>query len=676
MAIRLNGAAPDVITIATVAAQPILRHVRVSYAITPITLYWSAYSMNGDGRGMSDSNRDPKRITREFMAALSLNRSATGAHRTLADRLIIPVLLGVGVASAAFFALGGFWPQAVFIMLTGALMVATVVSPILQRRLLGQPFNRRHAFHVLLLWTSGALCITLARILFSQPVTGKSSGQFYQTLVAVAGLSIMAAPRMYKLFATGIPVWEQVLLAANEFIAILVNLIVLGTMLSHIVQPDVFTLYHEPVYTATLLAAVLIYWLAMQGMWVQRWNDAISRTPVWLRYARFVTPFLTLLTVLIIARRLAERADLRSATLVTSGATNLAVLAITPVILQLLVITTFLVYTSRKGLRQRFLPDMLLERLPDRISRVIRTISDMDMVLIIGILALAIPAFLLFGGTSLVSSLGAQIVQQGGALIETQEQVLSVLVAFPFYVLMVGLLLIYALVIARSSLSAHDREELMSRLPVGFLIIMIISLYLFAVPFSQALIEGRLPRLPQDTGRILLYSILIPVALLYAHYFLLVRIPYSRGQARWRSTQSSTLSRKLDSIERRINTLNQEIERIDRVWHDSRRETETGISKVDTLYRYVQLNGMRDDLNMQRLQVVQERQQLTELSDAPVSLAVARLPVRVVSLGIPLLIIIQIYQWAVINNELSEIINNPNLTVIQFFREILSQFNF
>ncbi|MBW4436664.1 MAG: hypothetical protein KME04_05990 [Pleurocapsa minor GSE-CHR-MK-17-07R] len=633
---------------------------------------------------MGNSKRDPKRVTREFMAALSLNKNALGGHRSLGDRLTIPLLLGIGIALAGFFALRASWPQAIFVLASAILMLVAAASPAAQARLLGQPLNRRHAFHVLLLWISGALAITLARILLDQPVSGKFSAQFYQTLIGIIGLSIMAArsllvftvPRMYRLFATDIPIWEQVLLAANETIAILVNMIVLGTMVTHVVQPDVFTLAHEPVYTVTLLAAVIIYYAAMQGMWVQRWNDAISKTPVWLRYARFVTPLLTLFTLLIIARRLAERADLRSATLVTSGATNLAVLAITPVILQLLVITTFIVFTSRKGLRQRFLPDMLLERLPERMAKTLRTISDMDLVLIIGILALAIPAFLLFGGTSLVASLGAQILQQGGVLIETQEQVLSLLVAFPFYLLMVGLLLLYAFVIARSSLSARDREELMTRLPVGFLIIMIISLYLFAVPFSQALIEGRLPRLPQDTGRILLYSILIPVALLYGHYFLLVRLPYSRGQGRWRSTQNSTLSRTLESIERRINTLNQEIERIDRVWHDSRRETETGISKVDTLYRYVQLNGMRDDLNMQRLQVVQERQQLTELSDAPISLAVARLPVRVVSIGIPLLIIIQVYQWAVINNELSEIINNPNLTVIQFFREILSQFNF
>jgi hypothetical protein len=85
---------------------------------------------------------------------------------------------------------------------------------------------------------------------------------------------------------------------------------------------------------------------------------------------------------------------------------------------------------------------------------------------------------------------------------------------------------------------------------------------------------------------------------------------------------------------------------------------------------------MRDDLNMQRLQLVAERQQLTEISETPISVTVARLPIRVVSIGIPLLLAIQVYQWAVVNNGLREIVNNPNLDVVDFFREILSQLQF
>ena len=88
------------------------------------------------------------------------------------------------------------------------------------------------------------------------------------------------------------------------------------------------------------------------------------------------------------------------------------------------------------------------------------------------------------------------------------------------------------------------------------------------------------------------------------------------------------------------------------------------------------MNGMRDDLNMQRLQVVSDRQQLAELSETPVSITIARLPVRVVSIGIPLLLAMQIYQWAVLNNGLREIVNNPNITIFEFFRAILRQTQF
>lgn len=97
---------------------------------------------------------------------------------------------------------------------------------------------------------------------------------------------------------------------------------------------------------------------------------------------------------------------------------------------------------------------------------------------------------------------------------------------------------------------------------------------------------------------------------------------------------------------------------------------------MDILYRYVKLNSLRDDLNMRRLQLVAERQQLAEISEAPISMDVARLPVRIVTYGIPLLFIIQFYQWAIINNGLREIVNNPNITILDFFRAILQNFNF
>ncbi|MEP7293867.1 MAG: hypothetical protein ABI835_18915 [Chloroflexota bacterium] len=153
---------------------------------------------------------------------------------------------------------------------------------------------------------------------------------------------------------------------------------------------------------------------------------------------------------------------------------------------------------------------------------------------------------------------------------------------------------------------------------------------------------------------------------------MLIRQPYASGQKRWREQQSVSYSDQLTGIDYRIRALNGEIARLDSQWQrepaDKRR--------LETLYRYVQLNGQRDDLNMQRLQVVADRQQLAELSEAPVSIAVARLPVRVVTIGIPLLLAVQIYQWAILNNGLRDIINNPNITIFEFFRTILKQTQF
>ncbi|HVU13956.1 MAG TPA: hypothetical protein VHD90_21910, partial [Phototrophicaceae bacterium] len=184
--------------------------------------------------------------------------------------------------------------------------------------------------------------------------------------------------------------------------------------------------------------------------------------------------------------------------------------------------------------------------------------------------------------------------------------------------------------------------------------------------------EGRLPQLPQDLARILAFNVVIPLALLYGHYLALIRQPYASGQKRWRERQTHHFTMLLSTIEHRINLLNTEIQQIDQRWQA---EPDDG-QRIQTLYRYVQLNSQRDDLHTQRLQVVADRQQLTDLSDAPVSLAVARLPVQVVTIGIPLLLGIQIYQWAVLNNGLRDIVNNPNISIFDFFRAILHQANF
>ena len=59
-----------------------------------------------------------------------------------------------------------------------------------------------------------------------------------------------------------------------------------------------------------------------------------------------------------------------------------------------------------------------------------------------------------------------------------------------------------------------------------------------------------------------------------------------------------------------------------------------------------------------------------------VPLAIAKLPTRVVRYGVPLLLGINIYQWAVVNGGLREITNNPNLNIVEFFQIILQQTQF
>ena len=244
-----------------------------------------------------------------------------------------------------------------------------------------------------------------------------------------------------------------------------------------------------------------------------------------------------------------------------SSGIDLAILALAPVIWLLVLVSVIIVYTSGRGLRQRFLPDLLLERLPRRIADFLRSISDMDLLLIVGLLATLIPVYLLLFGDSggVIGALRAQILQRGSALIETSEQALALLFAIPFYLLIVALLALYGIALSQQTLAARDRDELVAKLPIGFLIVLIITLYLFAIPFSQVLTEGRLPQLPQDLGRILLFNILLPLMLLYAHYFILVRQPYSRGQKRWRERQSQHYSTELTGIDQQIRSLNAEI---------------------------------------------------------------------------------------------------------------------
>lgn len=617
-----------------------------------------------------------KHITHEFMQAVQISD-------TRFDRLLVPILLFAGVAYAGFQVIRGDWVEAAFFGAGVALLLVLAAVKPVQQRVLRTRFNHKHALYTVFFWVYGAIWLNLVRLLpFAQP-TGKSSAYYYTLLIALIFISLMLArslllltPRFQRIFVSQIPIWEQVLVAANEGIALGMLALFASNLLVRLFQPDVFTTRFDVPYTLGIGAVIGLYFIGMQLMWLQRWNDWLSRNAVWVRLTRLLAPFAAVVTIMVITRRFIERTDPRTASLMGDSNTNLAVLALAPVILLVIVVIILLVFTSNTGLRRRFLPDLLLERLPTRVAKLLSSVSDMDMLLILGVMATSIPAYMLLLGDSggVIGALRQQILQRGSALIETSEQALAVLFATPFYILAIALLALYALVISRSSLTAHERDELVAKLPIGFLIILVITLYLFAVPFSQVLTEGRLPQLPQDSGRILLFNILIPLVLLYAHYFVFVRLPYARGQSRWREGHAAILAQQLSLIEQKIQSLNRELQDIDQRW----RKHTIGNTRMqlETLYYYVQLNGMRDDLNMQRLQLVAERQQLTEISETPISVTVARLPIRVVSIGIPLLLAIQVYQWAVVNNGLREIVNNPNLDVVDFFREILSQLQF
>ncbi len=614
-----------------------------------------------------------KRITHQFMQAVGSDPLV---------RVLVPALLLVGVFWAGWQVLRGDWLQFALSAISVALLLVLAVSEPVQRRVLRQPFNRQHAVSLGMAWVFGALWLLTLRLLIGSPLWGKDSQDTYFTLILLIAFAwmflrslLILLPPFYQRFSTGIPLWEQVLLAINEVIAAGLLATFGASALVHLLQPAVFTTRFNVTYVTGLGAAILIYYFGMQIMWIQRWNDWISRSEVWIRLARLIAPLLLIVTTMVLVRHFLDRADARTAALLGSSDFDLAILALAPVIWLLVLVSVIIAYTSGRGLRQRFLPDLLLERLPQRIANFLRSISDMDMLLIIGVLGTLIPVYLvLFGDTSgVVGSLRTQILQRGSALIETSEQALALLFAIPFYLLIVALLALYGIALSQQTLSAQHRDELVAKLPVGFLIVLIITLYLFAIPFSQVLTEGRLPQLPQDLGRILLFNILIPLVLLYAHYFILIRQPYSRGQNRWRERQNQHYSAELTSIDGRIHHLNDEIAHLDQRWQ----AIQPGdAQRVEALYRYVQMNGLRDDLNMERLQVVSDRQQLGELSEAPVSITIARLPVRVVSIGIPLLLAMQIYQWAVLNNGLREIVNNPNITIFEFFRAILRQTQF
>lgn len=630
------------------------------------------------------STQERARITHQFLQSVQLKAVTLNDGRSRFDRLLIPVLLALGVVYAGWQVLTGAWITAGVYLVYVIALVGLASSARVQLRVLGERLNRRHAFYILLIWIYTWAALTLAQVVPTLPTTGKNSTAFYAQGLALLAVLVMLGRTAYGLTRAGgdrlitrLPAYEQILVALNEAIATGLLALFAGETLARTLQPRVFTVDVNPLYTAGLIMVAGLYYLGSQLMWWRRPNAWLSNPRVWVSIARVVLPLVIVMTVLIVARRFIARSDPRSAVL-AGDETSLAVLALSPVILLVEFVVLYLVYAGGRGLRERFLPDRLLELLPTPISRRLRTISDMDLLLVVGVLLTLIPAylFLLNDALGIVGLLRDQILRGGSGVIETSEQALAVLFAAPFYLLCVALLILYALVTIRDTITADEREALLQELPIGFLIILIITLYLCAVPFTQVLIDGRLPRLPQDLGYLLAFNVVIPLLLLYGHYYPLVRFPYSRGQSRWRETYGQRLSVQLDRLDARIAQVNKELEIIDMQWQAGRRDLSEAATQMDALYRYVQLNGLRDDLNMRRLGLVTDRQQLAEISEAPLSVTVARLPIRVVSLAIPLLLAIQFYQWAILDNGLREITNNPNITVVDFFQAILRQFQF
>jgi hypothetical protein len=578
---------------------------------------------------------------------------------------------------------------AVLVFAVGWLVLLALVNfAAIRQMLTDSTLNFRHILHIILYWLYSAGAVMSIRLLGGVDAVGKDSRLFYVFLLAfialtwaaVRALLIVVRPRVYNFFSTQIPLWEQTLLAANEVIAAGMVAYIWSSVLVRLFQPSVFTTRLNLIYGFGLGIATVIFYLGIQLMWVQRYNEWISRNEIWVRWARLISPFVLFVTTIVIASRFTARTDPRTASLVDNPDLDFAVLSLVPVIWLMVFLVMVLVFSGRRGLRQRFLPDPLLEHLPKRIELLFRAISDMDLLLVVGVLTTFIPVYLLFFGADggLIGSALQAILRRGSALIETTEQALAILFVLPFYFFIVLILMLYAVIISRPHISSDERDEMMRLLPVGFLISMVIVLYLFAIPFTQVFIEGRLPTFSRDLGRILAFYILIPVILLYLHFLPLVRFPYGRGQRLWREATGRKLDTDLNDIDRRIRNLNQELSRMDNKWTMFPRGDDLTLVKdrLETLHRYIHLNSERDDLNMRRLQIVSSRQNLAEISDTPFSVTVARLPLRVISIGIPLLLAFQLYQWAVLNEGLREVVNNPNLTLTEFIQILLDNIEF
>jgi len=620
-------------------------------------------------------------ITHQLLQAVQIS----GADDSRFNRFFVPILIAIGVVYSGLQVLAG---DAVLAAVSGAsvvlLLLFTLFKP-LQVHLLRRTLDRSHAYYIALFWVYSLLWVQSLRQVSHLPKAGKLSEPFYifvllfiaitfRTLVTLFGLTSLGN----RILISRLPLWEKILIAINEFIAAGLLAYVVGAQIAHALQPDIFRVSVEPFYMGLLIALLILYYILIQMMWIARWNRWLSRNQIWVRLARLLAPLAFLSALMVVGRHFSQLSDTRTADLLGQANLDQTVLSLSPLILMLILTVVLLVYTGGQGLRQRFLPDQLVTALPERMRRFLSTTSDMDILLLCGAFATSIPlhAFLFDDASTGVLDVLRQQIANQNAIIDSSEQALAVIFALPFYILALVLMSLYAYALANPRLSSDERNNLVDRLPIGLVIILIIVLYLCAIPFSLVLVEGKLPQLSQESGRILAFDILIPLMILYAHYFLFIRIPYGRGQTRWRDQRGAQLERELKRTDQLIEEIQTRLVRTDDLWKRRHTLRATYDEKIDMLYGFIESNGARDHLNMERLRILDERQQLSEISESPVSLAIASLPTRIVSIGIPLLLAYKIYEWAVVNDGLREIVNNPNITVIEFFQTILKQAQF
>lgn len=617
----------------------------------------------------------PPSIKHLFMNWLS------NSNQTWFERLLVPVLIFLMVLFTGLRLFASDWLQ-VGVSLFGIALLASFASfPPLQRLFLGQAFNRSHAFYLSIFWLYSLIAVTVTRILLVTPAFGKESRPFYVfTILLIAVVfrmlfSLFAlTPLGYRVCMSKIPFWEQCLIAINEFMAAGLLAFILGGELTQWLQARVFTLQVNVWYSGGLIGAALAYYLLVQAMWIQAWNQWLSKRVVWVTLTRLFAPLALVVASIVITQHFTNLSEARSASLLNTANIDQTILALSPIVWMMIFFVIVIVYTSNRGLRRRLLPDDLLQKLPIRLYNALNTISDMDILMLFGALASLIPLQLfLFNNIGVIGSLQAQLSRQN-ALIDSSEQALALIFALPFYLLAVALLALYAYVLSRNTVSAQERSQLADLLPIPLLILFIIMLYLAAIPFSQVLTEGRLPRLPQDLAYILAYDVLIPFILFLIHFFVLVRTPYTHGHKKWRIRYEQELANAMQGVRSKIQEVQAHINQAENLWKN-RDYLKTGqTERMNMLYELIELNSQRDNLDMERSHLQAEQQNLSQLADAP--LALEDVPRQILTYGITLVLFFKIYEWAIVNDGLREVANNPNIGILEFFQTILENTNF